>query len=122
MSSAGSRMAKAAGPSLEIGPGQFLVIAGKSQTNRMEFHPLIADSGRRAFEGTAIIDHVYIGVRFGSGKEIERVVETPESTKVTDVIAGNNAYRYIGNEALPAGRYAVLGIDDPRVYLIDFAG
>jgi hypothetical protein len=106
---------------VNIGPGNYLVISGAYDIKRLQFHPLIPGPGRRAFVGTTITNHVYIGVRFSSDTVFKRMRVTLDQTKVSKVLSGKHAYHYLGHEALPAGRYAVLSDKDNVTYLVDFS-
>ena len=106
-----------------IEAGQHLVLAGPGHADEMELVPLVADEGKRRFAGDiSIEDHVYLGVRFASDTEWERVNVNPDPAKVHAVDNGQHAVRFIAAEAVPAGRYAVLGPGDQQTYVFDFGG
>jgi len=104
-----------------IDGGSWLVIGGKNAIDRYRFLPLEPDTGVRNFEnGVTIEDHVYIGVKFTSDTEFTRTDATLDESKIKNVTAGDRMVRYIASEALLTGRYAVLGDDDKRTFVIDF--
>ncbi len=106
-----------------IEPGQYLVLAGAGHAHEMELVPLVVDEGKRRFAGgISIEDHVYIGVRFASDTDWERVTAPVDPAKVREVDNGDHAVRYIAADAVPPGRYAVLGPGDQQTYVIDFGG
>lgn len=104
-----------------IGNDDRLVLSGADVIARMEVHPLVADAGKRQFAGdVSIEDHVYIGVRFASDTEWEAQAATMDASKVTLVDNGDKQVKYLPGDALPQGRYAVLGSKDKRTYVFDF--
>ena len=104
-----------------IGNAEHLVLAGGDTLSRLEVHPLVADQGKRQFAGdVSIEDHVYIGVRFLSDTEWESQEATLDASKVTVVDNGERKVKYIAGDALPQGRYAVLGPNDKRTFVFDF--
>ena len=106
---------------LEIAPGDRLVLSGKDTLARMQLHPLVADTGTRQFEGAVSIqDHVYIGVAFTSDTEWEAREAQLDASKVTVVDNGTRSVKFISGDALPQGRYALLGPNESRTYVFDF--
>lgn len=106
-----------------IEPGQHLVLAGAGHADELEVVPLVADAGKRRFAGDiSIEDHVYIGLRFASDTEWERVEAALDPARVRSVDRDDHAVRYLAAEAVPAGRYAVLGPGDQQTYVFDFGG
>ena len=51
---------------------------------------------------------------------LRRAGDSPWIGLATDVLIRNEGVRYIAHDALPAGRYALLGKDDERVTILDF--
>ncbi|MEC7949405.1 MAG: hypothetical protein VX265_17690 [Myxococcota bacterium] len=104
-----------------LGAGDWLVIVGRSAVERLKLHPLIADGAARSFKGDVRIDrHVYIGVRFRSDRAYEFVQVRPEPSRTRRVSAGERVVRYVAQDAVPEGRYALLGDSDARTYVVDF--
>lgn len=101
--------------------GDWLVLVGKDNVDRLKVHPLIADDAVRAFTGDVTIDnHVYIGVKFGSDSEYEFVQAQLDADKIRNVSVGEHVVRFIAQDALPEGRYAMLGDSDKRTFVMDF--
>ena len=111
---------KPTGKVITVDAGKHLVISGKKVLKRLEFLPLVADSSRRRLKSGWITDHVFIGHEFGKDANGAPVSATLDESKVTDVLIRNEGVRYIAHDALPAGRYALLGKDDDRVTILDF--
>lgn len=107
--------------SQKITPGSTLVISDQGTIDRMEIFPLVADPAKRGFaEGISIEDHVYIGVKFASDAEWEALSASFDPAKITDVGNAERKLRYVAHDAVPAGRYAVLGKEDKVTYILDF--
>lgn len=107
--------------SQKITPGSTLVLSDKGTIDRMEIFPLVADPAKRGFaDGISIEDHVYIGVKFASDAEWEALSASFDPAKVTDVGNADRMLRYVAHDAVPAGRYAVLGKEDKVTYILDF--
>lgn len=101
--------------------GDWLVLVGKSNVDRLKIHPLISDDAVRLFEGEVTIDnHVYIGTKFSSDTEFELVDAQLDADKVRNVSVGEHVVRFIAQDAVPEGRYAVLGDADKKTYVFDF--
>jgi hypothetical protein len=101
--------------------GEHLVMAGAEHADGMELVPLVADEGKRRFAGEiSIEDHVYIGLRFASDTEWERVEAEVATSGVREVDNGEKKVRYVAADAVAPGRYAVLGKDDNQTYVFDF--
>lgn len=114
-------VSKPTGKVATINTGDHLVLAGKENVDRLKFYPLVDAPGPRKFEGNVTIpDHAFIGVRFTSDTEWERIESTPDAAKVTMVDSADHVIKYIAGDALPAGRYAMLGEKDKRVFIVDF--
>jgi hypothetical protein len=106
---------------ISLEKGDHLVFAGKETVDTLKIHPLVADDAVRGFEGDITIDnHVYIGVRFTSDEAYELVDAQLDAGKVRNVSSGDHVVRYIAQDALPEGRYAILGDSDKRTYVLDF--
>lgn len=115
-----SKPVKLAG-SQKIVEGSHLVVRGKQNIDNLKVYPLVEDSEKRGFfEGATIEDHVWIGVKFASDSEYEEVSATFDESKVTTVGEELEQTRYIAHDALPTGRYALLGEEDKRTYILDF--
>ena len=111
---------KPTGKVITIDAGKHLVISGKKMVKRLEFYPLVADPGRRRLKSGWITDHVFIGHQFSTDTKHEAVEASIDTAKVKDVLIRNEGVRYLSHDALPAGRYALLGNDDDRVTILDF--
>ena len=109
-----------------LAPGEHLIIAGQGSIDKMKVFPLIDDTGTRKFKGaeegvfTNIAEHTYIGVRFDASGAATAETAAFDPAKVTKVGSGDNVFSYVDADALPAGRYAVLGDKDKRVFVLDF--
>ena len=104
-----------------VGAGSHLIIAGKSNVERLELVPLVQDEGRRRFEdGVTITDHVYLGIKFNTHTNYEQVEAKIDSAKVEDVSGEGRVVRYMAHDSVPAGRYGLLGPKDKRLFVIDF--
>jgi hypothetical protein len=111
---------KPTGTVITVDEGKHLVISGKKMVKRLQFYPLVSDSGRRRLKSGWITDHVFIGHKFTNDSKHEVVEATMDTNKVKDVLIRNEGVRYIAHDAFPAGRYALLGNDDDRVTILDF--
>ena len=113
---------KPTGKVITIGEGEHLVLAGKKTIQRLQFYPLVSHTGRVRLKDDIIRDHVFIGVSFDeAGQPTPQEAEFDDS-KITEVLIRGEGMRFIGHDALPAGRYAVLGAKDSRVTILDFGG
>jgi len=110
---------KPTGKVITIEDGQHLVISGKNWVKRQKIKPLNSDTGRRRLASGIIRDHVYIGVEWKDGERVSTEAQLDES-KVKEVLIRGEGVRYFAHDAVPAGRYALLGEDDARVTIIDF--
>ncbi len=103
--------------------GTRLLISGKANIERLKFEPLIEDKGVRRFaDGVTITDHVYLSARFKTRTAWETVDATVDASKTTDVTGEERQLRFHTHDALPEGRYGVLGESDNRLYILDFGG
>lgn len=111
---------KPTGKVITIGKGDFLVLAGKRTIQKMQLHPLVAQPERVRLERDIIRDHVFIGVSFdGAGTPTQQKAVIDDS-KVTEVLIRGEGMRFMAHDAVPAGRYALLGDEDARVTILDF--
>ena len=112
---------KPTGKVATIPAGEYLVLSGKDNVDRLKFYPLVDAPGPRKFEGAVTIpDHAFIGVSFTSDTVWERIEATPNPAKVIEVQTPEHVIKYVAGDALPAGRYAMLGEKDKRVFIVDF--
>jgi len=111
---------KPTGKVITVDAGKHLVISGKKMVKRLQFFPLVSDPERRRLKSGWITDHVFIGHKFTSNTQHEPIETVLDTNKVKDVLIRNEGVRYIAHDALPAGRYALLGNDDERVTILDF--
>lgn len=107
-----------------VEPGTWLVLTPSTVIDKIEIFPLIADASARKFgtndEWVTLEPWSYIGIQFKTDREWTIVKAEVDASKVTDKSLSGAAVRYIEGSALPAGRYALLGKADPRVYIVDF--
>ncbi|MDP6934066.1 MAG: hypothetical protein QGG40_14170 [Myxococcota bacterium] len=125
-----------------VSPGSYLTLANKELVDHLEIHPLVPHTGQLRFSRATgfvnITDFAYVGTRFRSSTDYERVTATLDTSKVRDVssdtwsvdLEPSNAQRsrpgagrwvrYIGADALPAGRYVLMGEGDRRMYILEF--
>ena len=101
--------------------GDWLVIVGQANVDRLKVHPLILGDSVRAFSGDVTIDnHVYIGVKFNTDTDYELVDAQLDADKIRNVSVGDHVVRFIAQDAVPEGRYALLGDSDKRTFVMDF--
>ncbi len=103
-----------------VEPGSYFVISGKANVDKLEFHPLIEDPGKRTFTDGSIEGHAWVGMRFQSDTEWEPVDAQLDQSKVKMVTSGDRVVHYIPGDALAEGRYAIFGAKDARMFIVDF--
>jgi hypothetical protein len=105
-----------------VNAGQTIVLSGERAISEYKFFPLI-ESGERKFGTKAEPEKSepwsYVGVRFASDTEFERVEGQLAEGKYTDIGDGKLRYRFIQHDALAAGRYALLADKGKRMYIFD---
>jgi hypothetical protein len=107
-----------------IAEGDYLVLVGKATIDEMKLVPLIV-SGARKF-GDPDNPYArpkpwwYLGTRFTDDTTFERVEAEIDAKRVVDKARGDRQGRFVGGNALPAGRYALLKDDDKRMFVVDF--
>jgi hypothetical protein len=111
---------KPTGKVATVNPGEYFVISGKNNLERLSWRPLIADPAKRTFVDGSITDHVWVGTRFVSDTEWQPVTAQLDVSKVKVVKAEDREVHYIGHDALPEGRYALFGDKDARMFIVDF--
>lgn len=102
-----------------VNPGDYFAISGKSNVDRLQWRPLLADTGKRTFVDGSIADHVWVGVKFTSDTEWEKMEVSVDPSKIKVVTAGDRIVHYIPHDALPEGRYALYGESDKRMFIVD---
>jgi hypothetical protein len=106
-----------------IGPGDQLVLVGKTTIEEFRFEPVLA-SGPRVFGDAdtkiTMEPWSYVGVRFLDDARFEVVKATIDPALQVDKAKGNRVVRWLPAEALPAGRYALFKEGDRRMYVVDF--
>lgn len=102
-----------------VNPGDFFVVSGKANVDRLKWRPVIADPNKRTFVDGSITDHVWIGVKFTSDTEWEPVEVSIDPSKVKVITSGERIVHYIPHDALPEGRYALYGDADKRMFIVD---
>lgn len=103
-----------------VNPGEYFVISGKNNLERLTWRPLIADPAKRTFVDGSITDHMWVGTRFASDTEWQPVTVQVDVGKVKVVKAEDREVHYMGHDALPEGRYALYGDKDARMFIVDF--
>lgn len=103
-----------------VEPGSYFVISGQSNVDRLKWQPLIADPGKRTFVDGSIENHAWVGVRFNSDTEWEKVEAQLDASKIKTVQSGERIVQYIPADALPEGRYTLFGENDNRMFIVDF--
>jgi len=107
--------------SVVLEEGNYLVIAGQNTLSRLDFHPLIEEKVERSFHDEYTLGpHFYIGLKFSSNTDVERLEALLDTAKVTNVMSARMAVRYIAHDALAPGHYALMGEGDKRMYTITF--
>jgi len=111
---------KPTGRVITIKKGDHLVLSGKRVVQKMQILPLVSHAGRVSLAGDTIRDHVFIGVQFDGGGKATAVGAEVDESKVTEVLIRGEGMKFIAHDALPEGRYALLGEKDTRVTILDF--
>ncbi|MCB9781177.1 MAG: hypothetical protein H6742_21605 [Alphaproteobacteria bacterium] len=106
--------------SYAVEPGDWFVLSGQSNLERLKFRPLIADPDKRTFVDGSIADHAWVGVKFASDTEWEPVEAQLDESKIKSVQSNGRTVKYYPHDALPEGRYAIFGDKDQRMFIIDF--
>ncbi|MDG1483852.1 MAG: hypothetical protein P8R54_29950 [Myxococcota bacterium] len=107
--------------SMLVEDGAHLVLTGQATVERLVFQPLVEETVERSFHDSYTLGpHFYVGLKFSSDTEVERLEATIDAAKVTDVTGGSTVVRYIAHDALPPGHYALMGEGDTRMYTITF--
>lgn len=108
----------------KIEENQYLVLSGERNVSKMKFYPLVPEPNERKFgnktEWTTEGPWTYIGIKFTSNTEYERLENTPDPSKVLKAGEGERQLLYIKGGALPAGDYAVMADKDRRTYMFKF--
>jgi hypothetical protein len=108
-----------------VSAGTALVLSGQATVERLKFYPLIAHPGALALELASgskmnVSDAWYLGLEFKSDTEFTKVPAPVDQAKVKTVGSGAEVLQVYPSEALPPGRYALIGDDDSRMYIVDF--
>lgn len=107
----------------KIKAGDFLVAVSKDLCQNTKIVPLVMDVGPRNFNNAVSIpDWWYIGVKFTSDTEFQRVEVSWDKAKEKHVESGERAFCFLPVDVLTAGRYAVMKPDDKRVRIVDVEG
>jgi len=110
-------------PIPDIGAGDYLVITGKENLDKMALHPLVRSDSRRFGTKDQWVEMApwwYIGTRFTSDTEFERGDTELMQGHVLDMEKGDRAARFIPGDALPAGLYALTREGGRRAYVLQF--
>ncbi len=109
----------------QVAAGQHLLIVGADDIGRLAWTPLIKHEGELRFGNPKHYFDMdpwwYAGRRFESREKHEAVEAQLDSSKQIDVREGERQVRYVPHGALPAGRYVLVGPEDRRTYIVDFA-
>jgi hypothetical protein len=111
---------KPTGRVITIGSGEHLVLSGKRVVQDMQILPLVSQPGRVSLLGDTIRNHVFIGVQFDAKSKATAVSAELDPSKVTEILIRGERMKFIAHDALPQGRYALLGEKDSRVTILDF--
>ncbi len=107
-----------------VADGTYLLLTGESNVNSLKFKPLVKAGKLRFGDPDHYFDMEpwsYIGYRFESKTEYETVEVKVDAGKVTKAgTADTFMVAFYSADALPDGRYALLGDKDRRTYIIDF--
>lgn len=105
-----------------VAGGDMLLFVGKKTTTELKILPLVA-SGPRQFDdpanATTVEPWSYVGIKFTSDTEFERLAPEPDASKVISKEDAEHAVKYVKSDALPPGRYAILKDKDRRMYIVD---
>ncbi len=97
-----------------VAAGDRLLIVGAESLKHLEIWPL-SEEGPRELT-TADGRTVQLETHEALGAE----AVTPGEAGVVNKEGGERAVRYLASDALPAGRYAIVGEGDRRMYLVEF--
>lgn len=112
---------RAPGKVTAVPEGGFLVMAGEDLNKRMKLHSLIEDKSQRKFaDGLSIEAYGYVGGTFNDQGGFDLAAVTVAEPKVKSVAAEGRHVRYLPHDAVPAGRYVILGETDSRLRVVDF--
>lgn len=105
-----------------VAEGEHLVLVGEDVTD-LRIQPLVPSEKRRFGTRSQWVDMEswwYVGTRFESDSEFERVEATPVAEQVVTKERGDRIARFIPGEALPAGRYVLRRDKGSRAHVVDF--
>lgn len=101
--------------------GEHLILAGKELSGQLEFLPLVTDAGTRSFEGDrSLTDAPFLGVGFEADGSAVPVTAQLDQGRVIVLDNGQTHALLIPSDALPQGRYALVGKKDKRAFILDF--
>jgi len=107
----------------KVEPGQYLMLSGDRNIDKLGYYPLI-ESEERTFGTKDEPDKdepwSYIGIEFTSDTEFQRKTATPEAAKQLEIEQGDAHVVYLPHDALPAGQYALWEQDGRRMYAVEF--
>ncbi len=106
-----------------IEAGDYLVLTGRDTLDRVKISPLV-HSGERRFGTTRQPVEMrpwwFVGTRFESDTEFERVEANPNVDGVLTKERGDRVARFIAGSALPEGRYLLRRDNARRAHIVDF--
>lgn len=108
----------------KVEAGQYLMISGERNIEKLAFYPVIESEGR-TFGTKAEPDKdeeawAYIGISFESDTEWERAVTAPDKSKVKEIEQDGRHVIYVGSDAIAAGQYALWEEGGRRTYALEF--
>ncbi|MFH1466729.1 MAG: hypothetical protein ABIO70_20250 [Pseudomonadota bacterium] len=103
---------------------QMLMISGQKNIEKLGFYPVV-ESGPRTFGTKAEPDKdeetwSYIGIRFTTDTEYERLQVKPDDSKIKKVSEGDRQVIYIPADAVAPGQYALWEEGGRRAYALEF--
>lgn len=108
----------------EVPAGGHLVVVGKPTIDRLQVLPFIESPEVKFEPDREDIKHFslgqawhYIGIAIQSETEFELKTVELDMSKVVEAASGERAARYIQADALPNGKYALVGEKDRRTYM-----
>jgi hypothetical protein len=106
-----------------VAEGQYLMISGDRNIDKLIFQPVI-ESGTRIFGTSEEQDEdepwSYIGIEFQSDTEFQRKTVEPDPAKRLEIEQGEAHVVYLPAGAVPAGRYALWEDGGRRMYAVEF--
>jgi hypothetical protein len=106
-----------------ITPGTYLLVNGKTRNEKIQLLPVL-ESGERKFGTTKAPEKSepwwYIGVRFNSDTEVEKVEAQVDKAKIVELKDDTRHATFYAYDAVPAGYYMLMAPKETRAYLVRF--